>query len=66
MNLKNNPGIIKLKKDSETLEEFFALKTEDFLLRWVNYHLEKAGLPDRVVNLNKDLADMNIYVKLLD
>lgn len=66
MNLKNNPGIMKLKKESETLEEFLALKTEDFLLRWVNYHLEKAGLSDRIKNLNKDLADMNIYIKLLD
>lgn len=65
MNLKNCPQIIKLKNSNETLEEFMALKTEDFLIRWVNYHLKKRGLSDRVTNLNKDLSDMNIYVKLL-
>lgn len=54
-----------MKHKNESLEEFMALRTEDFLIRWVNYHLEKKGLNERVSNLNKDLSDLNVYVKLL-
>ena len=66
MNINNHPGIVKLKKPEETLEEFFALKTEDFLIRWVNYHMEKGGHPDRITNINKDLESLDIYTLLID
>ena len=66
MNIKNIPGIIKLKKPDESVEDFFALKTEDFLIRWVNYHMEKGGYPDRISNLNKDLESLNVYTLLID
>lgn len=66
MNIKNIPGIIKLKKAEESVEDFYALKTEDFLIRWVNYHMEKGGHSDRISNLNKDLESLDIYTLLID
>ena len=29
---------------------------EQLLMRWINYHLERAGHQDRVTNLTTDLA----------
>jgi len=40
MNLKEHPEIVKLKKKDEKVDVFMALKTEDFIVRWINYHME--------------------------
>jgi len=41
--LKDCPEIMRLAKDGETLQDLMKLSPETILIRWVNYHLEKAG-----------------------
>lgn len=36
------------------------------MIRWFNYHLENAGHKRRIANLDKDLADGENYVVLLN
>jgi hypothetical protein len=43
INLKNNPYIIRLKKENEEISDLLKLKPEELLLRWFNYHLKNAG-----------------------
>jgi hypothetical protein len=45
-----------LLEDWETLDDLKNLKPEELLLRWINYHLKRAG-QTKVSNLGKDLAD---------
>jgi len=42
------------------------LKPEDILIRWVNYHLAKAGQEKRIKNLGKDLADGSAMTYVLN
>ena len=41
INLHDNPGLVKLLKDGETLDDLRKMSPEQILLRWVNYHLDK-------------------------
>ena len=41
--LRDTPEIIRLLKDGEELKDLLKLSPETILIRWVNYHLEKAG-----------------------
>jgi hypothetical protein len=41
--LKDCPEIMRLAKEGETLQDLMKLSPETILIRWVNYHLEKAG-----------------------
>ncbi|CAE7935950.1 fimA, partial [Symbiodinium sp. KB8] len=43
INIKETPELVVLLKDEEELKDLLALPPEDILLRWFNYHLEKAG-----------------------
>ena len=49
VNLKNQPNMIRLKKEVEDLAVFQSHPTEETLLRWLNYHLRNAG-SDKVAN----------------
>jgi len=42
------------------------LPKEDLLLRWFNYHLEKAGHPDKINNFAGDIKDSVKYTVLLN
>jgi plastin-1 len=55
--LKNCPEIYRLLKDGEELSDLMKLPAEDILVRWINYHLRKAGQTRQVTNLGKDLQD---------
>lgn len=55
--LKNCPEIYRLLKDGEELSDLMKLPAEDILVRWINYHLRKAGQTRQVNNLGKDLQD---------
>ena len=50
----------------ETLEDLMALSPEEILLRWFNYHLEKAGSKRRVNNFSGDIKDSECYTILLN
>lgn len=41
------------------------LSPETILLRWVNYHLERAGTPRRVTNFTGDIKDSEVYTLLM-
>jgi len=42
------------------------LPKEELLMRWFNYHLEKAGHPDKVTNFAGDIKDSVKYTVLLN
>ncbi|VDN09651.1 unnamed protein product [Dibothriocephalus latus] len=50
----------------ETLEELSALKPEELLMRWVNFHLTNAGSDRRITNFHSDINDSVIYAILMD
>eukprot|EP00999_Lentomonas_sp_LEN2_P000702 NODE_169_length_2013_cov_82.082715_g145_i0.p1 GENE.NODE_169_length_2013_cov_82.082715_g145_i0~~NODE_169_length_2013_cov_82.082715_g145_i0.p1 ORF type:complete len:468 (+),score=165.70 NODE_169_length_2013_cov_82.082715_g145_i0:157-1560(+) len=66
INLSNVPGLARLLHDGETLEEFMALPVEQILLRWFNFHLQRAGHPRRVNNFGKDIKDSECYTILIN
>ena len=66
INIKETPELVVLLKDEEELKDLLALPPEDILLRWFNYHLEKAGTDRRVKNFTNDLKDAKNYVYLLN
>jgi len=58
-------GLIVLCLPGETLADIFKLSHEELLLRWINYHLEKAGCSRRARNFTSDIKDSEIYTELL-
>ena len=56
ISLRNIPELVLLLNDDETLADFLKLHPELILLRWLNYHLQKAGSARRVKNFGSDLA----------
>ncbi|KAA6403905.1 MAG: putative Ca2+-binding actin-bundling protein [Streblomastix strix] len=66
INLVDHPEIFRLVKENESLDAFKNLASEMRLLRWFNYHLEKAGHSRRVVNISEDLKDGENYTILLN
>ncbi|XP_063220172.1 plastin-1 [Bacillus rossius redtenbacheri] len=63
--LENCPGLTTLLLDGERIEELMRLSPEAILLRWVNYHLQRAGVARRCTNFQGDIADSEIYSHLL-
>lgn len=59
------PGLIRLLKEGETLADLQRLSPEQILIRWVNYHLEQAGVDRRLNNFTGDVQDSEIYTYLL-
>lgn len=57
LNLKDTPEMIKLCKEGEEFKDLLKLPPETILIRWINYHLKKAGQAREVTNLGNDLAD---------
>nr|CCA19751.1 fimbrinlike protein putative [Albugo laibachii Nc14] len=65
INLKNHPELVRLLLDGESLEEFMRLPPDQILLRWMNYHLQSAGHPNRISNFSGDVKDAHAYSVLL-
>jgi plastin-1 len=57
IDLRNCEELYRLLLPGESIEDLMKLKPEDILIRWVNYHLAKAGQEKRITNLGKDIAD---------
>lgn len=57
ISLKDCPEIMKLGQEGEELKDILKLTSEVVLIRWINYHLMKAGQDRKVTNLGKDLSD---------
>ncbi|XP_046682173.1 plastin-2 [Homalodisca vitripennis] len=65
INLENCPGLTTLLTEGEGIEDLMKLSPEAILLRWVNHHLERAGLPRRCNNFHEDICDSEIYTHLI-
>lgn len=63
--LTNVPGLARLLREGETLKDLMALSPEEILLRWFNYHLEKAGHHRRVKNFSEDIKVMPYEILLI-
>lgn len=50
----------------ETLEQLAAIKPEELLMRWVNFHLINANSTRRLANFTTDLCDSEIYAILME
>ncbi|GJQ66980.1 putative calcium ion binding protein [Trypoxylus dichotomus] len=63
--LEHCPGLTSLLTDEEKIEDLLKLSPEAILLRWVNYHLERAGVSNRISNFQSDITDSEVYTHLL-
>mmetsp|Transcript_29274 Transcript_29274/g.36359 ORF Transcript_29274/g.36359 Transcript_29274/m.36359 type:complete len:564 (+) Transcript_29274:61-1752(+) len=59
------PEIYRLLQDGEELSDLQKLKSEDILIRWLNFHLRAAG-QEPVSNLGSNLADSKKLVYVLN
>ncbi|PKA60345.1 Fimbrin-like protein 2 [Apostasia shenzhenica] len=66
LNLKKTPQLLELIDDSKDVEEFVSLPPEKMLLKWMNFHLQKAGYKKQVTNFSSDLKDGEAYAYLLN
>jgi len=55
IDLKDCPELFRLLEDGEELADLLKLPPEHILIRWINYHLRKAGQERQISNLGKDL-----------
>ncbi|XP_054708354.1 plastin-1-like [Uloborus diversus] len=63
--LEHCPGLVQLVNPGEEMSDLMKLSPENILLRWVNYHLERAGTNRRISNFTNDIKDSEIYTHLL-
>ncbi|KAF5403155.1 Lymphocyte cytosolic protein 1 [Paragonimus heterotremus] len=64
--LTQHGELICLLQEGESPEDLLRLKPEEVLIRWVNYHMMRAGCGRRMTNYNQDVQDGEIYTYLLD
>ncbi|CAL2052576.1 unnamed protein product [Caenorhabditis brenneri] len=65
INLQHCPGLFRLLRDSESLEDLHKMSPEEILLRWVNYHLAGSESKRTIKNFTSDVADSEVYTYLL-
>ncbi|KAK7098895.1 plastin-2-like [Littorina saxatilis] len=65
INLAHHPGLVNLLLEGESIEDFMRLSPEQILLRWVNYHLGRAGIDRQIHNFGEDIKDSEAYTYLL-
>ncbi|XP_021897843.1 fimbrin-5-like [Carica papaya] len=66
LNLKKTPQLLELVDDSKEVEELMNLPPEKVLLKWMNFHLKKAGYEKQVTNFSSDVKDGEAYAYLLN
>ncbi|KAK5978433.1 Fimbrin [Trichostrongylus colubriformis] len=65
IDLQHCPGLFRLLREGETLDDLRKLSPEEILMRWVNYHMENANVSRRLTNFTTDINDSEIYTHLL-
>ncbi|KAH8494065.1 hypothetical protein H0E87_020724, partial [Populus deltoides] len=66
LSLKKTPQLVELVDDNNDVEELMGLAPEKVLLKWMNFHLKKAGYEKPVLNFSSDLKDGKAYAYLLN
>ncbi|KAH9305060.1 hypothetical protein KI387_009464 [Taxus chinensis] len=66
LNLKKTPELVELVDDSKDMEELMNLPPDKVLLRWMNFHLQKAGYKKNITNFSSDVKDGEAYAVLLN
>ncbi|XP_024385429.1 fimbrin-1 [Physcomitrium patens] len=66
VNLKHTPELAELLDETEEFEELWSMPAEKILLRWMNFHLRKAGYKKIVSNFTSDVKDATAYTLLLN
>lgn len=66
LDLKKTPELVELVDDSQEAEELKSLPPEKVLLKWMNFHLKKAGYAKEVTNFSSDVKDGAAYAYLLN
>jgi hypothetical protein len=62
-----HPELVRLLKPEESLKDFMSgIKPETMLLRWFNFHLQRAQSSRTVSNWGRDLQDSECFLVLLD
>ena len=65
ISLEQCPGLANLLEGGEHLDSLMKMSPEAILLRWVNFQLERAGVPNRINNFTSDIKDSEAYTYLL-
>lgn len=65
VNLNAHPELVRLLLPKENLSTLLNLPAESTLIRWFNYHLQRAGSQRTIRNFSKDVQDSELYIKLL-
>ncbi|ESQ36991.1 hypothetical protein EUTSA_v10003006mg, partial [Eutrema salsugineum] len=66
LNLKKTPQLVELVEENQDVEELMGLAPEKLLLKWMNFHLKKAGYEKQVTNFSSDVKDGEAYAYLLN
>ncbi|KAG6534102.1 fimbrin-5-like [Zingiber officinale] len=64
LNLKKTPQLLEVIDDSQDVDELVSLSPEKLLLKWMNFHLKKAGYKKTVSNFSSDVKDGEAYAYL--
>ncbi|XP_042065063.1 fimbrin-5-like [Salvia splendens] len=66
LDLKKTPQLVELVEDTKDVEELMGLAPEKVLLKWMNFHLKRAGFEKQITNFSSDLKDGEAYAHLLN